>query len=71
MLMGRAGLGFSQILASLTTAPAARLGESKMRGRIAQGYAGDLVVLEADPGVDVRNFARVGMTVRAGRVIYP
>ncbi len=70
LLMKRAGLGFSQILASLTTAPAARFSESTKRGRIAPGLAGDLVVLEADPAADVRNFARVRMTIRSGRVIY-
>jgi len=30
----------------------------------------DLVVLDADPAVDVRNLARMAYTVRAGKVIY-
>jgi hypothetical protein len=34
-LMGEAGMGFRQILASLTTAPAERFGESVGLGRIA------------------------------------
>jgi hypothetical protein len=29
-----------------------------------------LVVLDADPAVDVRNFAKVGYTIRAGKIIY-
>jgi imidazolonepropionase-like amidohydrolase len=60
-----------QILASLTTSPAARWKESDKRGRIAEGLAADLVVLDADPVADAANFAKVRCTIRAGRVIYP
>jgi imidazolonepropionase-like amidohydrolase len=59
-----------QILASLTTAPAARWKESEQRGRIAAGLAADLVVLEADPATDVANFAKVRCTIRGGRAIH-
>jgi imidazolonepropionase-like amidohydrolase len=68
--MGQAGMSAMQILASLTTAPAARWNESGRRGRIAPGLDADLVVLEADPGQDVRRFAAVKCVVRAGKVIY-
>ena len=60
-----------QILASLTTAPAARWKESDKRGRVAAGLAADLVVLEADPGADTANFAKVRCTIRGGRLSYP
>jgi len=30
----------------------------------------DLVVLDGDPAADVRNFAKVAWTVRAGKVIW-
>jgi imidazolonepropionase-like amidohydrolase len=30
----------------------------------------DLVVLDADPASDVRNFARVMYTIRGGKIIY-
>jgi imidazolonepropionase-like amidohydrolase len=60
-----------QILASLTTAPAARWKESGQRGRVAAGLAADLVVLEADPGADAAGFAKVRCTIRGGRLIYP
>jgi imidazolonepropionase-like amidohydrolase len=69
-LMARAGLSFSQILASLTTAPAERLGFGSRAGRIATGLDADLVVLDGDPARDARAFARVRATIRAGRVIY-
>jgi imidazolonepropionase-like amidohydrolase len=70
-LMSRAGLSPMQILAALTTAPAARFKESGRRGKIAPGMDADLVVLNADPAADARNFANVQTTIRAGRTIYP
>jgi imidazolonepropionase-like amidohydrolase len=70
-LMGQAGMSAMQILASLTTTPAARWNESARRGRIAPGMAADLVVLDADPAQDVRRFAAVRCVVRGGQVIYP
>jgi imidazolonepropionase-like amidohydrolase len=69
-LMQRAGLGFPEILASLTTTPAERFKEEKTRGRVAMGMDADLVVLSADPATDVANFAQVRYTIRKGRVIY-
>lgn len=68
-LMARA-LSPMEILASLTTAPAARWMETERRGRIDAGLDADLVVLEADPAADVANFAKVRCTFRAGRLIY-
>jgi imidazolonepropionase-like amidohydrolase len=68
-LMARA-LQPMQILASLTTAPAARWKESEQRGRVMEGFAADLVVLDADPGKEASNFAKVRCTLRAGRVIH-
>jgi imidazolonepropionase-like amidohydrolase len=69
-LMAEAGMDFRQILASLTTAPSERFGESKRLGRIAAGVTADLVVLGEAPSKDVRAFAAVRYTIRKGRVIY-
>ncbi len=69
-LMSRAGMSFAGILASLTTAPAERFGETDKRGRIAPGMDGDVVVLAGDPASDAREFGRVKYTVRAGKIIY-
>ena len=63
-------MSFRQILASLTTAPAERFGESARLGRLAAGFIADMVVLDEDPSKDVRVFAAVRYTIRAGRVIY-
>ena len=69
-LMAGAGLDWRAILASLTTAPAERFGETLRRGRIAPGLDGDLVVLGADPSADVTAFANVRYTIRGGEVVY-
>jgi imidazolonepropionase-like amidohydrolase len=68
--MARAGMTFPQILDSLTTAPALRFGESKIRGQIQPGMDADVVVLAADPADDIRNLARVNYTFREGQVIF-
>ncbi len=67
-LMHRA-LSASEILASLTTNPAAYFKAAK-KGRVEKGFDADLVVLDADPAADVRNLAKVACTVRAGQIIY-
>lgn len=59
-----------EILAALTTAPAARWQEGQRRGRVAAGMAADLVVLAADPIADPANFAKVRCTIRGGRLTY-
>ena len=69
-LMAEAGMSFRQILASLTTAPAERFGESKQLGRIAAGLQADLVVLKGDPSKNIRALAAAQYTLRAGKVIY-
>ncbi|MDI9237762.1 amidohydrolase family protein [Lysobacter sp. LF1] len=69
-LMAAAGMDWSQILASLTTAPAQRFKQATQRGRLAKGLAGDLVVLDTDPQHAPDAFADVRMTVRDGVVLY-
>ncbi len=71
LYMQRAGLTVKQILASLTTAPAARWKESERRGQVAAGFDADLVVLEGDPAADLRNFVKPRCVFRAGKRIYP
>lgn len=66
--MGQA-LGWRDILASLTTNPS-EFFKAETKGRVEQGMDADLVVLDGDPAMDVRNFGRVAYTIRAGKVIY-
>jgi imidazolonepropionase-like amidohydrolase len=67
-LMHRA-LSSRQVLASLTTNPAAYFKVAK-KGKVEQGFDADLVILDGDPIADVRNLAKVATTIRAGQVIY-
>jgi imidazolonepropionase-like amidohydrolase len=69
-LMARAGMTPMQILASLTTAPAARFHAQLKLGRVAVGYKADLAVLAGDPATDIRAFAHVRYTLRNGHVVY-
>jgi imidazolonepropionase-like amidohydrolase len=68
--MAQAGMGFRDILASLTTVPAARRGLAASAGRVAAGYDADLVALRTDPAESVSAFADVAYTIRGGRIIY-
>ena len=67
-LMRRA-LTERQLLASLPTNPASYF-KAARKGRVEQGFDADLVVLDGDPIADVRNLARVAVTIRKGQVIY-
>lgn len=69
-LMAAAGLDWRQILASLTTTPAQRFDRAALRGRLEEGFVGDLVMLGSDPQDRPDAYADVRMTVRDGRVIY-
>jgi imidazolonepropionase-like amidohydrolase len=69
-MMTRAGLSFPQILASLTTAPAARFGSGPDTGRVETGATADLVVLNEDPARDSTALAKVHLTLRQGQIIY-
>jgi imidazolonepropionase-like amidohydrolase len=66
--MGRA-MPWRDILASLTSNPSTFFKEAAT-GRVEKGMNADLVVLDADPASDVRNFAKVAYTIRGGRIIY-
>jgi len=66
--MGRA-MSWRDLLASLTTNPS-EFFKATSKGRIEKAMDADIVVLDADPATDVRNFAKVAYTIRAGKIIY-
>ena len=66
--MGRA-MGWRDVLASLTSNPSTFF-KQPAKGRLEKGMAADLVVLDADPASDVRNFSKVAYTIREGKIIY-
>jgi imidazolonepropionase-like amidohydrolase len=76
-LMNDAGMDFSAILASLTTAPAQRFGALRQAqgdnvsyGRVAEGYAADLTVVRGDPATNLSALCAVTYTVRGGEIVY-
>lgn len=70
VFMAQAGMTPMDILASLTTAPAARWKEDQRRGRLAPHLDADVVVLSGDPAADVKNFGAVRCVFRGGVSIY-
>jgi imidazolonepropionase-like amidohydrolase len=69
-LMSQAGMNYKQILASLTTNPARKFGDSNHYGRVAKGMNADLIVLSADPAKDIAAYSKVRYTIRNGDVVF-
>ncbi len=63
--MAQAGMSWRDILSSLTTAPSSFF-KAEDGGSITEAGAADLVILDGDPAVDVRAFAKVAYTIRSG-----
>jgi imidazolonepropionase-like amidohydrolase len=68
--LAKCGLTASDVLAMLTTNPAARMGVSAQKGTVTPGKLADLTVLDADPATGLTNFSRVRAVIRSGRVIW-
>lgn len=69
-LMAEAGMSGRQILAALTTAPAARFAGADRTGVIAPGQIADLVLIDGDPTADPAAFGRVVLVVREGAIVW-
>jgi imidazolonepropionase-like amidohydrolase len=67
--MAQAGLGWRDVLASLTTAPARRFGGGGT-GTLAKGEPADVVLFSGEPMKDPRAFSHVVLSLRAGQVLY-
>lgn len=67
----RAGLSPLDALRAATIEPARMLGLDDTLGTVEQGKLADLVVLDADPLVDIRNTTRIHTVITRGRVISP
>lgn len=68
--LAKCGLNWQDVLAMLTTNPAARLGQSSRKGTITPGKLADLTILSADPAADLTNFSKVQAVVRSGAVLW-
>lgn len=69
-LLAQAGLGWREVLAMLTSAPADYFGAGAHSGRIAPGKDADMVLLARSPEDDIGAFGAVAMTIRGGAVIH-
>ncbi len=69
-LVVEAGLTPLEALKAATATAARTIGEGATRGQVLRGYRADLVVLEADPSVDIRNTTRI-QSVYKGGVLQP
>lgn len=65
----RSGLTPSEAIAAATGVAARILGADADLGTVREGMVADLVMLGADPLVDIRNTQRITMLIQAGRVI--
>jgi hypothetical protein len=65
------GLSPAAALSAATINNARALGQEKQLGSIEPGKLGDLIVLEADPTVDIRHSRRIRYVVRGGHVCDP
>ena len=68
-LFVQAGLSPLEALQTATIAPARFLGSEKETGSVAVGKLADLVLLDADPLVDIRNVSRIQAVVLHGRLL--
>jgi len=68
--LNKSGLNATDVLAMLTTNPAARFGVSAQKGTVTRGKVADLTILDADPAANLSNFARVRAVVRTGRLVW-
>lgn len=64
--MQAAGLSPTEVLTASTTGGARAMGIEKESGTLEKGKAADLVVIDADPTLDVRNLRRTHAVMRGG-----
>ena len=64
-----AGMNGMETLKAMTSEPAQLFRIDKTRGRIAAGFAADLIAVPADPLGDTENLRRVDFVMKSGRVV--
>ena len=67
--MAAAGMDWRAVLASLTSAPARRMKDGRP-GTLAVGAPADLVLVEGDPGAEIRALTHVRATWVAGKSVF-
>jgi imidazolonepropionase-like amidohydrolase len=64
----QAGLSPAQALHAATVAPATYMGRAHEHGAVARGHVADLLLLDADPLVDVRSTRRIAAVIHGGNL---
>jgi imidazolonepropionase-like amidohydrolase len=67
----RAGMTPTAALACATTGPAQFLGMADSLGAVAAGKRADLVLLDSDPRLDIRNTRKIAAVIAGGRLVRP
>jgi imidazolonepropionase-like amidohydrolase len=68
-LLVEGGLTTAQALRSATLEPAKYLDAAASLGTVEQGKTADLVILDADPLLDIRNTRKISGVVLAGKYL--
>jgi hypothetical protein len=68
-LLVKAGLSPREALQAATVNPARFLGREATSGTVAAGKSADLVLLDADPSIDIANTTRIRAVVARGRLL--
>ena len=67
----RAGIAPAEVLRMATLTPALVMGANKDRGVIAAGKLADMIVVDGDPTKNIRDFRKITMVIKGGKVYDP
>jgi imidazolonepropionase-like amidohydrolase len=67
----RAGIPAAEVLRMATLTPALVMGVNKDRGVIAAGKLADMVLIDGDPTLDIRDIKKVNTVIKGGKVYDP
>jgi imidazolonepropionase-like amidohydrolase len=70
VMVNGAGLSPLQAITAATRGAAHAIGVDDVRGTITAGTVADLVILDADPSVDIRNTRRIRYVIKEGRIVH-
>jgi imidazolonepropionase-like amidohydrolase len=69
-LMAVAGMRPSDILTSVTRTAAAAMGRQSELGTLEKGKFADLVILDADPAIDIKNTRKISRVMKGGEFVF-
>jgi imidazolonepropionase-like amidohydrolase len=69
--MKKSGISNWQVIQSATLNPQFIVGKEKLAGSIAIGKTADLILLNADPTIDLDNLTRIDLVINKGFIIRP